>query len=151
MMNDQPTYPQQEGSLAGQPAPGAAPPPPPPETGAGSAPLTKDDTTWATIAHLAGFVGFVGVPLGNLLGPLVVWLVKRNESGFVDEAGKEAVNFQITMTIAGLIAALLIFVVIGLLLLPVLLIVDIVFMIMAAVKTSNGEQYRYPVSIRFIK
>ena len=96
---------------------------------------------------LAGLV----VPFGNILGPLIMWLVKKDESAFVDDQGKEALNFNITISIAGFIAFLLMFVVIGGLLLPIIGIFWLVMTIIAAVKANGGERYRYPLTIRLIK
>jgi uncharacterized Tic20 family protein len=110
----------------------------------------RDARNWAMGAHLSGLTGLF-IPFGNAIGPLVVWLIKRDESALVDREGKEALNFQISMTIYAMISALMIFVLIGILLLPVVGILDVVFTIVAAVKTSNGEQYRYPLTIRFLK
>lgn len=126
---------------------GAAPPPPPPTGGMSE----KDERMWGMLCHLTALLGFVGVPFGNIVGPLVVWLVKRNESGFVDDQGKEALNFQISMIIYGIVAALLMIVLIGFVLLIALVIADIVLVIVAAIKANNGEPYRYPLTIRLIK
>lgn len=107
--------------------------------------------TWAMLCHLLGLCAFIGIPFGNIIGPLVVWLIKRKEFDFVDEQGKEALNFQISMTIYGIIASLLIIVLIGWILLLALVIADIVFIIIAAMKTNDGESYRYPYIFRLIK
>lgn len=104
----------------------------------------------ALLCHLASFAGFV-VPLGNVIGPLVVWLMKRDISSFVDDHGKEALNFQITMIILFIISAILVLVFVGILMLIALSVLDLIFTIMAAVRASNGEDYRYPISFRFIK
>ena len=101
--------------------------------------------------HLAGLAAFVGIPLGHILGPLIIWLIKREEHPLVNEQGKEALNFQISMTIYGIAAGLLMFVIIGFILLPALVILDVILVVMAAVKTSSGESYRYPITIRFVK
>ena len=111
----------------------------------------KQSRNWGMFCHLSALSGFVGVPFGNLLGPLIIWLVKKNDFPFVDEQGKESLNFQISMTIYGLVSALLAFVVIGFFLLGIVAVADLVLIIIASVKTSNGESYRYPVTIRFIK
>jgi hypothetical protein len=122
----------------------AAPPPPP--TGTPSA----DAKQWAMFAHLAGLAGYV-IPFGSILGPLIIWQIKKNEFPFVDDQGKEALNFQITVAIAAVVCFVLMFVLIGLLLLPVLLIGDLVFIILAAIAANNGQAYRYPISIRLVK
>lgn len=107
--------------------------------------------TWAMICHLLGLCALIGIPFGNIIGPLVVWMIKRKEFEFVDEQGKEALNFQIAMTVYGLIAFILIFVFIGWLLLFALAIADIVFIIIAAMKANDGVSYRYPYIFRLIK
>jgi len=102
------------------------------------------------IAHLCALVGFI-VPFGHIIGPLVVWLIKKDESAFVDDQGKEAINFQISMTLYAVVAAILILVVIGIFLLIGIGILDIVLVIIAAVKANAGEKFRYPLTIRFIR
>jgi len=111
----------------------------------------KDACTWAMLCHIAGLGGFVLPGIGCVIGPLIVWQIKKDLAPFVDENGKEAMNFQISMLIYGVIAGLLCFACIGMFLLPAVAVVDIVFLIIAAIKASNGEAYRYPVTIRFIK
>ena len=98
----------------------------------------------AMLCHiLAIFTGF--------LGPLIIWLIKKDDSPFVDRHGKEALNFQLTILIAWVASGLLAFVCIGFILMPVIGIVDLVLCILAAVKSSRGEDYRYPINIRFVK
>lgn len=110
----------------------------------------KDARTWAMICHLIAFSGFV-VPFGNLLGPLIVWAIKRDEHPFIDDQGKEAINFQLTLTIAFTISIILLFVVIGILLIPILCIYSIIMVVIAAIKANEGERYRYPCTIHFFK
>lgn len=110
----------------------------------------KDAKMWGMFCHLGSLVGLV-VPGGFFIGPLVVWLIKKNDMPFVDDQGKESLNFQLTMLIAFLAAFILVFVFIGILLLPVIGIVDLVFTIIAAIKANDGVRYRYPFAIRFIK
>lgn len=109
-----------------------------------------DEKTWGLFAHLSAFSGII-IPFGMVLGPLVVWLVGKDKSPFIDHHGKEALNFGITAAIAMAISALLILVLIGLVLLPIVAVGWIVLVIMATIKASNHEEYRYPLSIRFIK
>lgn len=111
----------------------------------------KQAQNWAMLCHLSALVAFIGVPFGHILGPLVVWLLKKDEFPLVNEQGKEALNFQISMSIYSIIALVLIFVLVGVLLLIGLALVDLIFVIIASVKTSKGQQYRYPLTIRFIK
>ena len=105
---------------------------------------------WAVLIHLSALLGFI-IPFGNILAPLVIWLIKKEESPFIDDQGKEAVNFQISMTIYAIISAILIVIIVGFVLLIAVGILEIIFIIIAAVNASNGVKYRYPLSIRFIK
>jgi len=107
--------------------------------------------TWAMLCHLTALSFYIGVPFGNILGPLIIWLIKKDGMPTVDQHGKESFNFQISMTIYGLVAGLLTFVLIGFLLLPIVVIAQIVFVVIASIKANNGEAYRYPLTIRFIK
>jgi len=113
--------------------------------------INKDARMWAMICHLAGLAGCIFWVIGQIVGPLVIWQIKKDDYPFVDEQGKEAVNFQISMTIYGFISAVLTFVCIGFFLLAAVVIVDIIFLLIAAVKANNGQHYRYPLTIRFIK
>ena len=125
-----------------------------PETvqeGPGSKEIDKDTRMWAMICHLAALAGLVVPVVGCIIGPLVVWQIKKEEFPFVDEQGKEAVNFQISILIYGIVAGLLCFACVGIILLPAVVIFDLIFMLIAAVKANNGEHYRYPLTIRFIK
>lgn len=112
--------------------------------------VNSDARTWGMVCHLSGLAGYA-FPFGNIIAPLVVWQLKKNEHEFVDDQGKEAVNFQITITIAAIVAGLSILLVIGIILLPAVLLFDVAMMIVAAINANNGIRYRYPLSIRFIK
>ena len=101
------------------------------------------------LCHLAALSKYVGIPFGNIIGPLIIWLIKREEMPFVNEEGKESLNFQISMTIYMIVSAL--FCLIGLPLIFVLIIVDIIYVVLAAVKASSGQSYKYPLTIRFIQ
>ena len=113
--------------------------------------LSRDARKWAMICHIVALVGLLGNGIGFLVGPLVVWLIKREDDPFIDEQGKEAVNFQLTMLLAVIVSIVLVVVVIGFFLLFVLAVVMTVFPIIAAIKANNGEHYRYPLSFKFIK
>lgn len=109
----------------------------------------KEARNWAMGCHLAALAGFV-IPFGSVIGPLVVWLMKREESGFVDQQGKEALNFQITMLIAFLISLVLVFVLIGFLLIAAVAIFDLIMIIVATIKVSEGADFRYPITLRLV-
>jgi len=119
-------------------------------SGGASGGMSSQERTWGMLCHLLALAGFV-VPFGNIIGPLVMWLIKKDESAFVDEQGKEAVNFQITVALAAIVALLLTFIYIGFVLLPLIGIAELVFVIMATVAANKGEHYRYPVALRLIK
>ncbi|MBI4005922.1 MAG: DUF4870 domain-containing protein [Gammaproteobacteria bacterium] len=110
----------------------------------------KDERMWGMLCHLTAFAGFI-IPLGNVLGPLIIWLIKKDEMPFVDDQGKESLNFQITMLIAFIISFVLMFIVIGLVLMGILAVFQIVILIIASIKANDGVRYRYPYAIRFIK
>jgi uncharacterized Tic20 family protein len=111
----------------------------------------KDARTWGMLCHLTALSALLGVPMGSILGPLIVWLIKKNESPFVDDQGKESLNFQISFLIYYFIAGLLIFLLIGILLLPALMILNLVLVIIASLKANEGISYRYPFTIRFLR
>jgi uncharacterized Tic20 family protein len=113
-------------------------------------PPNKDACTWAMLCHIAGLAFMVVPVVGGIVGPLIIWQIKKDIHPFVNQSGKEALNFQISMMIYAVIAAFLWFTCIGLALVPVVGIVDIILVIIAAVKAANGEYYHYPLSIRFI-
>ena len=110
----------------------------------------SDERMWGMLCHLSTFAGYL-VPFGNILGPLVVWLVKKDEYAFVDDQGKEALNFQISITIYSLVAGVLILALIGIPLLIAVIIFSVVMTVIAAIKANGGEYYRYPLTIRFVK
>ena len=110
----------------------------------------KQERTWAMLCHLSIFSGHF-IPLGNIIAPLVIWLVKKEESPFVDYHGKESLNFQISLTIYFIVAAVLAIVLIGFVILAVLWVFGIIVVIIAGLKANEGQYYRYPLTMRFIK
>jgi uncharacterized Tic20 family protein len=108
------------------------------------------EKTWGMLCHLAALAGFV-IPFGNIIGPLIVWLVKKEESEYVDKQGKESLNFQISVTIYTLIAAVLVLIVIGFILLIAIGIAVLILVVVASIKASNREEFTYPLTIRFIQ
>ncbi|NOR15577.1 MAG: DUF4870 domain-containing protein [Candidatus Aminicenantes bacterium] len=110
----------------------------------------SQEKTWGMLCHLAALSGFV-IPFGNIIGPLIIWLVKKEESEYVDKQGKESLNFQISMTIYAIVAGILVLVVVGIILLIALGIAVLVLVIVAAIKASNREEFSYPLTIRIIQ
>ena len=107
--------------------------------------VSSEARQWAMICHLSGLI------LGFGVGPLIVWLLKKNEHGFVDEQGKEALNFQITMLLAAFAGVILALVLVGFLILPAVGVMMVVFPIIAGIKANEGVHYRYPLTLRLIK
>ena len=119
-------------SIGGYPAPYAGPAP------------DSDSKTMAMLCHLlAIFTSFIG--------PLIIWLVKKDTSPFVDDQGKESLNFQLTMLLASIVAGLTMCIGIGFILAPAVWVLNIVFVILATVETNKGVAYRYPFALRLIK
>ena len=112
-------------------------------------PMVRDHSM-ETLCHLLGLAGLTAIPFANVLAPLILWLWKRDTVPGVDAHGKEAINFQLSMSIYTILAAFSIFIVIGVVLLPAVLITNLVLIIKASVKASRGEFYQYPLTIRFI-
>jgi uncharacterized Tic20 family protein len=113
--------------------------------------------TWNMLCHLSALAGFI-IPFGNVLGPLLVWQIKKNEIPSVDVHGKAALNFQLTVLIAVLVgfaaALLLSFVCVGFLLFPLVILIGLaglIFAIIAGIKANNGEDYKYPYSLNLVK
>jgi uncharacterized Tic20 family protein len=111
----------------------------------------KDARTLGMACHLSALIGLVGVPLLHIIGPLAVWLWRKDQYPFVDDQGKEALNFQISMTIYGIVAGILTLILIGWLLLAVLWIANIILVVIAASRADHGEAYRYPFNLRLIR
>ncbi len=98
------------------------------------------------LQFLTYFTGF-----GGLIAPLIVWMMKKDSSAFIDQVGKETVNFQISLIIYGFVCFLLCFVFIGLILFPLLGLAALILIVIAALKAKDGIVYRYPLCIRLIK
>lgn len=104
---------------------------------------SSDDKNIATITHLAGTVFF-------FMPALIVWILKKDDSAYVADQAKEALNFQITMTMAMFVASVLVWILIGFILIPIVWLINIVFCIIAGIATSKGELYRYPLCLRLL-
>ncbi|WP_232832846.1 DUF4870 domain-containing protein [Curtobacterium sp. YC1] len=104
----------------------------------------EDQRLWATLTHIGGI-------FFNFVAPLVAYLVLRDRGNFIREHTRVALNFHITMGIAYVVSGLLTVVLIGAVLLPLIVVLTLVFGIMAAIAANQGQFYRYPLSIEFIK
>jgi uncharacterized protein len=111
---------------------------------------TSRTRTWCILCHATALLGcFVHFP-GYLLGPLIIWLVKRGDAAQIDAHGKESLNFQLSMLVYNMVAAILCLVLIGVPLLLLLWIVNPILVIIASIRAGEGEIYRYPFTIRFL-
>jgi hypothetical protein len=111
---------------------------------------SKEEKSMAMLCHLTGLLGGL-IPPVNIIAPMLIWLIKKDQMPFVNDQGKEALNFQISMTIYFIIGFFLIFILVGLVLLPVLGILWLIFGIVATVKANEGTAYRYPMILRMIR
>jgi len=122
--------------------------------------ITQNDKNYSSIIHLSGFSGCF-IPFGNIIVPLVLWLVKKNESIFIDAHGKSSVNFQLSLMFYGFLLAILLIPIaiftLGLGIVAIIIgiipafILYVVLIISASINASNGEYYDYPFTIQFIK
>ena len=123
--------------------------------------IGKEERSWAMWAHLCGLLWLFGTgsliffPFGTfalfaILGPLIIWKSKGDTMPFAGAQAKEALNFQITLLLAGIVSCLLIVVLIGILMLWVLGLLNLIFVIIAAIKVNDGQPYRYPFALRLV-
>lgn len=110
----------------------------------------ENEKTWGMLTHLLALSVFIGVPFGNVIGPLIIYLIKKDEYEFVREQGREVLNFQITWSLIFIVSAILIFIGIGIVMLIAFGIAWLVLVIVGTVSASNGTTYRYPFTIDFI-
>ncbi len=112
---------------------------------------TENERTWGMLAHLSAFFGLVLPLVGNSIGPFVLWVSRRDRSDFVADQAREALNFNLSVTLAAIVCALLWLVFIGILLSIALFVAWLVMTLIAAIKASEGVLYRYPISLRLVK
>lgn len=106
---------------------------------------------WAMLCHLSGLATLLPIiPFSGVLVPLILWLIKKHQFPFVYRSGREALNFQISMHLYMVVSALLMFVLIGFLLLPIVAVFWLVFTVIGTIRASNGEDYRYPLTLRLV-
>ena len=105
---------------------------------------TQDEKNLALIMHVLSLVGF------SLIGPLIVWLVKKDESAFIDAQGRELLNFQLSFLIYAIVCIPLCFVLIGIPLLIIVGLASLILTIIGLVKATEGKIYRFPVTIKML-
>ena len=111
---------------------------------------SKDERTWAMLCHFSTYIGFI-FPFGNIIVPLIIWLSKREDIPLVEDQGREALNFQISMTIYFIISGILCIILIGIPIVIGLIIFDFIITIVAAISANDGKYYRYPINLKLIK
>lgn len=139
-----------------EPNEGGAPPPATDPAGTGG--ISAEERQWAMFAHLSALTGLLTGGLGCFLGPLVIWLVKRETMPFVNDQGREALNFNITMfgisVILWVVGTILLVILIGFLFYLAAFAVGVFWLVMtiiAAIKANEGVAYRYPLTLRLVK
>ena len=111
---------------------------------------TKDERTWGMLCHFSAFSGFI-FPIGNILAPLIIWLIKKDDMPFVEDQGKEVLNFQISLIIYFIISGFLCIIFIGIPIVIGLAIFGFIITIIAAISANDGAPYRYQITLRLIK
>lgn len=109
--------------------------------------MEKKERDLLLIMYLLPFCGYL-IPFGNVIGPMILWMMKKEESPMLDEAGREVLNFQITIFLMYFIAGILCFVLIGYLLLPVVFLIHVIYTIISIVEASKGRVYRFGMAIK---
>ncbi len=112
--------------------------------------LTSEEKTAGMLCHLLALCGLLPIPFAAIIGPLIFWIIKKDTSPFVDDQGKESLNFQISIAIYLICCIPLIFIVIGILFMIVIGIGSTIMVIVASVRTASGRVHRYPMTIRFL-
>ncbi len=112
--------------------------------------LSETERNWAMLCHLSAFAGYF-FPFGGIIGPLICWLTRKDESRWVDQNGKQSMNFQLSIMLYMVLAIPLCFILIGIPILIFLGFLEVICIIVASVKASKGEEFKYPVTIPFIQ
>jgi uncharacterized protein len=112
--------------------------------------LSETERNWAMLCHLSAFAGYF-FPFGGIIGPLICWLTRKDESQWVDQNGKQSMNFQLSITLYMVLAIPLCFILIGIPIVIFLGFLEVICIIIASVKASKGEEFKYPISIPFIQ
>ena len=110
----------------------------------------KDERMWGMLCHLSALSGCI-IPFGNIIGPLIIYSMKKDEFTFVADQGKESLNFQFSVLIYLIISGIAVLFIVGIFLLMVVGLAALILTVIASVKANDGEYYRYPLTIQFIK
>jgi uncharacterized Tic20 family protein len=111
---------------------------------------TQSERDWAMFCHLSALAGYF-FPFGGIIGPIICWISRKDESEWVDINGKSSLNFQISLLLYTVLAIPLCFIIIGIPIIVFLAILKIVCIIIASTRAAKGETFKYPVSIPFIQ
>jgi uncharacterized Tic20 family protein len=111
---------------------------------------SESERNWAMLCHLSSFAGFF-FPFGGIIGPLICWMSKKDESVWIDINGKASMNFQLSILLYIVLAIPLCFIIIGIPIIAFLGVLKIVCVIIASIKSAKGERFKYPISIPFIQ
>lgn len=119
-------------------------------------PEEKSSRNWGMLCHLAGLAGCFAPWIAHVAGPLIVWLLKRNDSAFIDAEGKESLNFQLSLALYSVVGCILLaLTIVGLVMIPFFLwslyVLNVICVIFAAIQSSGGRHFRYPLIFRFLK
>ena len=112
--------------------------------------LSESERNWAMLCHLSAFAGFF-FPFGGIIGPLICWLTRKDESAWVDVNGKASMNFQVSILLYIVLTIPLLFIIVGIPIMMFLGALKVICIIIASVKSSKGEKFRYPLSIPFLQ
>ena len=111
---------------------------------------TQSERDWAMFCHLSAFAGYL-FPFGGIIGPVICWISRKDESAWVDTNGKSSLNFQISLLLYTILAIPLCFIIVGIPIIGCLIILEFICIIMASIRTAKGETFKYPLSIPFIQ
>ena len=112
--------------------------------------LSESERNWAMLCHISAFAGFF-FPFGGIIGPLICWLSRKDESLWIDMNGKASMNFQLSVLLYIVLAVPLCFIIVGIPIVMFLGLLKIVCIVIASIKASKGEKFKYPLSIPFIQ
>lgn len=112
--------------------------------------LSESERNWAMLSHLTAFAGFF-FPFGGIIGPLICWLSRKDESAWVDENGKASLNFNLSILLYCILVIPLCFILVGFLLIGMLMTLKVICIIIATIKSSKGEKFKYPMAIPFVQ